>query len=476
MRIFKTFQTIRYPKPRTIFPSNAKTLFKLKITLLFLALMTALILSGAGNVQAQTVYYVREGATGANNGSNWTNAYTSLPSTLIRGATYYIADGSYGNYTFDDAVSGSTYIYIKKATASAHGTDTGWLSSYGDGQAVFGSLVFKTGYYVVDGQVGGGPGSWTSGHGFKVYYSGTGYAITVSGVSNVTLAHIEVSGADRTTNTCQRGLYGTGASDITISYCNFYNHYKGLIDLVYSNNIIVEYTKIGPNGVANASDGCHSFGTSWRNNVNVDLRYNLFEDISETGHICMVNDSAGEVLTNFKVYGNIFWESRTLANSGNSIFINFGRSNTKITDFGFYNNTIANFNGWSNAGIYSIAINGGGNVIQNNIWYNNVANTIGFPAGWTHTYNYYNSNTNTSGSSINASETDGQIATGNPFRNMGDRDFRLVGGTASGTPLSYPYAIDLIGKTRGKDGTWDRGAYENGSGVLPPFNFKIATK
>ena len=38
-------------------------------------------------------HYVRAGATGLNNGSDWNNAWTSLPATLVRGDTYYIADG-----------------------------------------------------------------------------------------------------------------------------------------------------------------------------------------------------------------------------------------------------------------------------------------------------------------------------------------------------------------------------------------------
>ena len=79
--------------------------------------------------------------------SGGTGAYKALPATLVRGDTYYIADGSYPSYTVDDAVSGTIVITIKKATTSAHGTENGWDSSYGDGQAVFTSsewVVFST--------------------------------------------------------------------------------------------------------------------------------------------------------------------------------------------------------------------------------------------------------------------------------------------------------------------------------------------
>jgi hypothetical protein len=87
-------------------------------------------------------HYVRSGAIGLNNGSDWANAYTSLPTSLIRGDTYYIADGSYSGKNFNTPVAGAQLITIKKAIESDHGTDVGWSSTYGDGQAVFTSVLF----------------------------------------------------------------------------------------------------------------------------------------------------------------------------------------------------------------------------------------------------------------------------------------------------------------------------------------------
>ena len=42
-------------------------------------------------------HYVRAGATGSADGTDWTNAFTDLPATLTRGDTYFVADGTYGN-------------------------------------------------------------------------------------------------------------------------------------------------------------------------------------------------------------------------------------------------------------------------------------------------------------------------------------------------------------------------------------------
>ena len=124
---------------------------------------------------AQESHYIRANASGNNSGADWTNAWTELPSTLVRGDTYYLADGTYGAYTFDDAESGSTWIYIKKATENEHGTEQGWNNSYGNGQAVFeyetaheqhAIIRFRTGYWEFDGVVG--RGETVSSYGFVI--------------------------------------------------------------------------------------------------------------------------------------------------------------------------------------------------------------------------------------------------------------------------------------------------------------------
>src|SRR3989344_1494729 len=156
------------------------------------AIFTQIVTTPSGNT-----FYIRNGAT-SSSCTDWTNACDSLPGTLQRGATYYIADGSYGSYTFDDPVFGTQLITIKKATASDHGTNTGWSSSYGSGQAVFGgTLNFNTSYWVFDGQTGGGPGSWKTGHGFKIEVLTTesGMGISVErNMHDITLKRFEVQG------------------------------------------------------------------------------------------------------------------------------------------------------------------------------------------------------------------------------------------------------------------------------------------
>lgn len=74
--------------------------------------------------------YVRQGATGANTGLNWNDAFTDLTPTLIRGATYLMAAGTYAPHIYQDADDGAKWITIQNATPSLHGTSIGWNPAY----------------------------------------------------------------------------------------------------------------------------------------------------------------------------------------------------------------------------------------------------------------------------------------------------------------------------------------------------------
>src|SRR5215470_3950389 len=52
-------------------------------------------------------HYVRAGATGSGTGADWTNAFTDLPASLVRGDLYYVAAGTYKPHLFGDSDSGT---------------------------------------------------------------------------------------------------------------------------------------------------------------------------------------------------------------------------------------------------------------------------------------------------------------------------------------------------------------------------------
>ncbi len=144
-------------------------------------------------------YYVRAGAVGTGDGSDWTNSFTSLPAALQRSSVYYIASGTYSGYTFDDLGSGT--ITVKKPTTSSHGSNAGWNNAYADGQAIFnGAVIFSTGDYILDGSTGGGPvEGWNSGHGILLTASSnSNYFNIIKFVNNPSNIVVKHAGNDTT--------------------------------------------------------------------------------------------------------------------------------------------------------------------------------------------------------------------------------------------------------------------------------------
>src|SRR6185295_5213638 len=96
-----------------------------------LFLLVFILTMGSQISSAQTIRYVRAGATGSNNGSDWTNAYKELGSvSYTSGGAIYIGGGTY-NTGLPSTSTGN--VTVKRATVADHGTGTGWQDAY-DGQ------------------------------------------------------------------------------------------------------------------------------------------------------------------------------------------------------------------------------------------------------------------------------------------------------------------------------------------------------
>ena len=204
-------------------------------------------------------HYIRAGATGTADGSDWTNAFTHIPKNalhatgafLTRGDTYYVASGDYSDVSisYNTAASGALVITFKKATVADHGTETGWSDAYATGQAVFGNAALSTGYWTFDGATGGGPGAWDSGHGFK-FITAPAASIFGSGIVNqdvsfVTLRHAETTttsvgdtGGSAITANSTGGYY---ASDWLIEYCYCHDSAGGFISFQGGTNATIQY-------------------------------------------------------------------------------------------------------------------------------------------------------------------------------------------------------------------------------------------
>ena len=435
----------------------------LRSTLLCIAFAAVIPVSASAATR-----YVRPGAAGNNSGTDWTNAYTSLPATLVRGDTYYLADGSYGGYTFDDAESGTQTITLRKAIESDHGTGTGWSSAYGDGRADFGQATIIRDNYVFDGQRR--DANWTFGSvsNYGIRFKGNGGKVirldngSGQGGDNLTFLYVDVEGNGRDTGQNDDAVYGlTGNSNIIFRHSALHDVDR-VIFLTRGNwrNLTVDSCYMARNE-NNPTD--HSELLSATSATDMVFINNVIEDIEGTAIWAGLNDGTwdGAVFA-----GNTIRHTATYNREGISAVI-FVANDSSQTNFAnnvkFYNNTMVNLKGvWSGVHIQA----GSNNESKNNIWYNSTR--LG-SAGVTHGYNwYYNTQQDGDSSATKVVCTSGC----NKFVSLDARDYRLT--TAlPGTALTMSENADMDGTARGADGVWDRGAYEYGGATsggppLPP--------
>jgi hypothetical protein len=416
----------------------------------------------ATNVFSQESYYVRSGAVGSGSGTDWDNAFVDLPTTLVRGATYYVAGGEYFPYTFDDDIDGEKYIRVQKAVLSDHGTDVGWSDEYGesvaywscDGCADYSKIFYiKTSYIIFDGVTGGGPNEWTSSHGFELLSSKNIFFIYIGNssteVQNIEIKHVAMGSPNPPVAGIGTATYirpaAPGKSNIVFSHCYIHDIGDSMnpwYDDVSA--VTFEYNCIARNAT---SPGSHGAGMEFSDVSNVHIRYNLFIDITGTGVIGIYNSDDG-ILEDVYVYGNIFqntpdfippagWNGVVYCTSGSGGV----QRNIKV-----YNNTFYNISppsillnsktqdGHEALNNVFISIDGGADIL-----------------GYSHDYSM---------SDIDLGEDNFQLIAGDPFVNITQMNFYLSDPTEPGVALSNSFSEDMFGNARGVDGTWDRGAIE----------------
>ncbi|HRF48611.1 MAG TPA: right-handed parallel beta-helix repeat-containing protein [Anaerolineales bacterium] len=407
---------------------------------------------------AAAIHYIRQGAAGAATGADWANAWPTLPATLIRGDTYYIADGQYPGYTFNDPETGSLTITVKKATTNDHGTSIGWQPGYGDGQAVFGGWEVYTDFYVFDGQQRNA--DWETGaidaYGLRVKVTG-GKAIRLddgngNGADDLIFRYIDVEGGGRDTGDSGSDVvYGlTGNSNITFQYCALHDSNRTIL-LMRGNwrNLTIDHCYLA----RNASDAAiHGEIVSTTDSQDVVFSNNIIEDPEGTAVWAFINDG---LATNWRIFGNVILHSPGYDREGISgvIFCANDASNANVcNEFTIVNNTLWGIEGlWSGFNIQA----GSGHVVQNNLWYASVRTANGFDGVLSHNWYYATVQDG------DASPSKVVCTTGcDVFVDPAGRDFHLRVAIEPGATLNAPFQIDPDGKARGGDGSWDRGAYE----------------
>lgn len=440
----------------------------MKKTVIICNWLTGFVILGLGvhHLPAAT-YHVRAGAAGSGSGADWINAYASLPATLSRGSTYYVATGTYGGYTFNTAESGVSMVVVKKATPADHGSNTGWNDGYGNGTALFTNYWrIQRGYFMLDGQVGGGPGSWTNGYGFKIQsLSKVNFqpGISVSdNRRNVTLRHVEVEGNGGDGDGGGGGQandalsIGIDSDSTTVSFAYLHDAGRCLI-FGHGHNMFFEYVY---GGKFESTDIEHAeIASLWASLppttmcTNVTFANCVWSHMEGTGGLIMFADGV-------KIYGNVFYRPANVtfpvAHGCISTWVNDGGVFARVRVF---NNTFINLGSSFPAFNFSFGQNTGDIQVMNNIFYNC---RVDFSSVAQHTHNLF---INTSGATA-SSEPTGATGSSAIFNDYLALNFTLKSNTVAGTNVGPPYHLDPNGVTRA---TWTRGAYEYSSviGAVP---------
>jgi hypothetical protein len=427
------------------------------------------------SVHGQGVFHVRSGATGNGSGSDWNNAYTSLPSTLQRGATYYVAAGNYPGYKFRDPNDGTKWITIKKATVAEHGSSVGWNNTYASGPAVWSpTLTFRGNYYIFDGVTGGGPSSWDSGHGFVIASGGDSTFILISDkwgssadrvdVNDIVIKHVELRGKLPVEPCMGSGIdataLGAKVRNITVSHCYFRGLGRLQMRWADATDILVQYSYMAQNA---SSSTCHGFSARHDRTTRATYRWNRFENIVGTGWIGLY----GGTLDSLEVYGNTFNHRDGFTGSyGNGVIY------STVSDAGNMVNAKVHHNAFVNLpSKFLIFVHSTG---SNNFAYNNMFYRIGGgnPAFnlFTVDYSWFGEPSGTFG------QPNAQGGSGDPFVDWRNRDFRLRQNTTRGITLPTPYDRDMFGNVAGTGGGWDRGAIQlagESAGPASPSGLKV---
>jgi hypothetical protein len=414
--------------------------------------VVAVLLLGANSAWAAN-RFVRAGAAGAGNGTDWTNAYSALPDTLVRGDTYYIAGGSYPAYTFDDPQSGTLLITIKKATAADHGTDAGWQASYGTAQATFNStLRFATGNYVLDGQTRN-ESNWFDGgsYGIRIAHNNQDQNIIISGgsaSSNITVKHVFVDAIYQnlpTSTTLRRYAIDTdtyGGSVATgLVFTRMYVYGSNNVwFLRTTDGTILEYS--ASDGVTGNSANHGEIVNLYYSGNNAVIRYNHWRNAFLSG-----GGTALVAITyadGMQFYGNVAQNFQV--GDGAVGFNGYYSSRNRVYNNTFVGGKAASGTAWGS---------GSDNLVFNNLWVG--CAQVGIEG--THDYNAFSDGNN-------RGEANAQVNVPTSiFVNYAGGDLRLASDTAPGTSVSSVFGVDLTGRLRSADGKVSRGAYDFVSGA-----------
>lgn len=428
-------------------------------------------------------FYVSRGATGSNNGSNWTNAWNEMSqinfSAVSCGDTIWLAGGTYGTtLSVAKNCSSQSALTIKRVLS----TDTvpvaaaGWKASY-DSQVV---IQDWTGYagirlngitnVTIDGRFGNPLGTTPVAYGILLHCASLSSCDGINdGASNndSTLQNIEVYGPPCVAS---ESCTNNGASGVNLPYGgtgmvfhNLYVHQQGESFRAanwISTTIENSYICCEHNDNIQHEDVLYDNGGSGAIK-NLTMRYNKIWSSPNDG---IFFDFGGQ--NGLYFYGNVYYHS------GGQL-MTFKQVGSLATNIYIYNNVFendGNFGDYQPAWLDFHNVNQSSGAFENNIMQQtylangsppsdyNAYDTCFYKDNGAHSFCY------TSGTQfLNTSAS-------NPL--LGNFQLTAAGATTfgKGVTLGAPYNLDALGNIRGTGNTWDIGAYQYGSSAAKTPN------
>jgi len=425
-------------------------------------LILTLLFAASTAVSLGANFYVRKGATGANNGSDWTNAWNEMSqinfSAVGCGDTIWIAGGTYTtSLNVNKTCTSSSVLNINRVLASdaAPAAAAGWNKDY-DSQVIISNANINLAagaYYTINGREGSISGD---NFGISVQCTSSGGCDGVDGagsgsLSNITLSYVELFGPPCVMS---ESCGGSGASGLNVAPGSntvntlIFDHgwihqYGEAIRTSNWSNCTIQYSGISDmhNDGQQHEDVVFSYPIT-----NFTMRYNKIWGSPNDG-IFFFGDEK-----NTQIYGNVYYHS-------GAALITFYEGYTH--NVFIYNNVFENdgtFGDYQPAWLdFSGTMTG---EIANNVW-ENVNKNGECPICDT---NAYNLSSNVSGETGAFTYTPGSQFVSESPSLPAAADFHLTATGATtfgkGKTLAAPFNVDPDGNTRGSGGSWDVGAYQ----------------
>jgi hypothetical protein len=471
------------------------------------ALAVAFVFRATTAAAAVPCYAVTPTGAGAQNGSSWSDAYAGLPSTMARGAIYYLADGNYGNHlNLSTGASGTLTIELRKAQSYDHGTNGNCMSSIGAGwsKATMGSAqaswastgsgqlvdIGSGGYWIINGNgqnagsteigCGGvaaappstmrGPAANPAACGIRIDDSTCtstatngcdgGDGVMHGGGPNILWESVEWFGQGLNSNGNNDSetyfWFATGAlTNATITHSYLHNASTTFYTVVSGNWIGGSFDH---NYVWGVFDGSVNHGEAIQlqgSNSEDVVHHNIFRDQQTNGDMVAVISGTQ---SDMAFYDNVDFCSAGGTSTScrhNDGVIGCFNSQT-CSNYLIYNNTFSfpSNCGWNVTGGPSTM------VVENNIWYD--CDSVGMAGGTKVTVDY-NSYLNSAQSAVGSHDVSSSAAP-DPFVSLPTGDVHLAADGAdwdNRLALSAPYDVDIYGRAY----TTDRGAAQYCSGA-----------